>query len=149
MDSFSEATAVTQTSLSDLRGSVTSLTPIDTVEMSTRILDIIFDYTLDKFTDTQSRLNLGRPKFLAVIDRFVEKGARIDMCLPAFPFKSANKEYKVLGILPDKAEELALGRLNTMCLRIGQIYAPGAKVVIISDGLTYNGKLGWESSYQY
>lgn len=46
--------------------------------------------------------------------------------------------YKVLGILPDKAEELALERLNSMCLRIGQIYPPGATLTIISDGLVYN-----------
>ncbi|QIX01996.1 hypothetical protein AMS68_007513 [Peltaster fructicola] len=108
------------------------------MDVSTKILDIIFDYALDKFNDTKAQLNSGRPTFLAVIDRFVENDERVDMCLPAFPFKSANKEYKVLGILPDKAEELALERLNTMCERIKEIYSPGAKVVIISDGLTYN-----------
>jgi len=53
--------------------------------------------------------------------------------------RSANKVYKVLGVLPDKAEELALKRLNDMCLRIGTVYAPGARCTIISDGLVYNG----------
>jgi pyoverdine/dityrosine biosynthesis protein Dit1 len=53
--------------------------------------------------------------------------------------QSANKVYKVLGALPDKAEEIALERLNNMCLRIREIYAPGARCMIVSDGLVYNG----------
>jgi pyoverdine/dityrosine biosynthesis protein Dit1 len=61
------------------------------------------------------------------------------MCLPAFPFKSANKVEKVLGTLPDKAEELALARLNSMCATIGHFYEPGAQLTVISDGLVYNG----------
>jgi pyoverdine/dityrosine biosynthesis protein Dit1 len=69
----------------------------------------------------------------------VRAGSRIDMALPAFPFKSANKVYKALGFLPDKAEEIALSRLHNMCRRIEEIYKPGANVVIISDGLVYNG----------
>ena len=83
----------------------------------------------------------GTAKFLSTIDQFVMTGQRVETCLPAFPFKSANKVYKVLGSLPDKAEELALQRLNSMCTRIKQIYKPGARVTIISDGITYNGTL--------
>ncbi|KAK8085864.1 ABC1 transport [Apiospora hydei] len=106
--------------------------------VSAAILATIFDYASNKFDDTAHRLAAGTPKFLSVIDHFVAAGKPVQMCLPAFPFKSANKVYKVFGILPDKAEELALDRLNTMCVRIGEIYAPGAKLLIISDGLVYN-----------
>ncbi|KAK8131332.1 hypothetical protein PG984_007770 [Apiospora sp. TS-2023a] len=105
--------------------------------ISAAILATIFDYASNKFDDSVHRLAAGTPKFLSVIDGFVLSEQRVEMCLPAFPFKSANKVYKVFGVLPDKAEELALERLNIMCVRIGEIYAPGAKVLIISDGLTY------------
>jgi pyoverdine/dityrosine biosynthesis protein Dit1 len=108
-------------------------------EISSKILAIIFEYALNKFDDSVERLGLGIPKFLHVIDQFVLADKQLKMCLPAFPFKSANKIYKVLGTLPDKAEELALERLNNMCTRIGEIYEPGAKLTIISDGLVYNG----------
>ena len=108
-------------------------------ETSNKILDIVFEYALNKFNDTKERLNAGRPKFVSVIDQFVTAGLPVKMCLPAFPFKSANKIYKVLGDLPDKAEELSLDRLNNMCIRIKEIYSPGAKLTIISDGLVYNG----------
>ncbi|OLN87994.1 Spore wall maturation protein DIT1-like protein 1 [Colletotrichum chlorophyti] len=112
---------------------------LEASETSARILAIIFDYALNKFDDSMERFVAGVPKFLCVIDRFVKTGKQVEMCLPAFPFKSANKVYKVLGTLPDKAEELALERLNTMCTRIGGIYRPGAKLTIISDGIVYNG----------
>lgn len=107
--------------------------------MSTNILEIIFDYALNKFDDCRDRLEAGRPKFIQILNKFVRAGVRIDMCLPAFPFKSANKVYKAFGFLPDKAEEIALSRLHDMCRRIEEIYAPGATVVVISDGLVYNG----------
>ncbi|KAK8015442.1 hypothetical protein PG990_008738 [Apiospora arundinis] len=118
-----------------------SIVPVDAPahsRISAEILATIFDYALNKFDDTAHRLAAGTPKFLSVIRAFVMEGEPVDMCLPAFPFKSANKVYKVFGILPDKAEELALERLNTMCARIGEIYPPGAKLLIISDGLVYN-----------
>ncbi|KAH7166366.1 Pyoverdine/dityrosine biosynthesis protein-domain-containing protein [Dactylonectria macrodidyma] len=110
----------------------------DATETSAKILSIIYEYALNKFDDSVDRLAAGIPKFLAVIDEFVIAGKQVEMCLPAFPFKSANRVYKVFGILPDKAEELAMERLNTMCTRIGQVYEPGAKLTIISDGLVYN-----------
>jgi pyoverdine/dityrosine biosynthesis protein Dit1 len=109
------------------------------MDVSNSILDIVFEYKLHKFDDTTDRLALGRPKFLAAIQHFVQDGKTVEMCLPAFPFKSANKVYKVLGTLPDKAEELALKRLNGLCERIKEIYPPGATLTIISDGLVYNG----------
>lgn len=110
-------------------------------ETSNRILDVVLEYSLNKFGSTAELHNAGRPKFLAVISRFVRSQQKVVMCLPAFPFKSANKVEKVLGTLPDKAEELALGRLNSMCATIGQFYEPGAELTIISDGLVYNGSL--------
>jgi hypothetical protein len=106
---------------------------------STNILEIVFDYALNKFDDCRDRLEAGRFKFISVLNDFVRRDARIDMCLPAFPFKSANKVYKVFGFLPDKAEEIALARLHDMCRRIEEIYSPGAQLVIVSDGLVYNG----------
>jgi pyoverdine/dityrosine biosynthesis protein Dit1 len=110
-------------------------------EISRLILGIIFEYALNKFDQAKVQCEEVANNFLPIIDRFVAAGTRVEACLPAFPFKSANKVYKVLGSLPDKAEELALDRLNSMCARIRQVYSPGAQVTIISDGITYNGTL--------
>ncbi|VUC29926.1 unnamed protein product [Clonostachys rosea] len=107
-------------------------------ETSSKILEIIFEFALNKVDDSVERLTAGTSKFLPTIDRFVKEGKRVELCLPAFPFKSANKVYKVFGILPDKGEELALERLNRMCERIRGVYKPGAKLTILSDGVVYN-----------
>lgn len=113
----------------------------NTDDISAGILAIIFDYALDKFDNSRERLASGMINFLSVINGFVMTDKPVDMCLPGFPFKSANKVNKVLGFLPDKAEELALQRLDTMCLRIRDIYSPGARITIISDGIVYNGQV--------
>jgi pyoverdine/dityrosine biosynthesis protein Dit1 len=109
-------------------------------EVCAAILSIIFEYSLHEYDDTMAQLEVGRPKCLAVIRQFVTAGKKIEMCLPGLPFKSANKTYKVLGRLPDKAEELALARLESICERIESIYPPGAAMIIISDSLIYNGR---------
>lgn len=126
-------------SLADEKSSLPRPPSLEVRDVSHQILDIIFEYALNKFDDSKDRLAAGAAKFLSVIDQFVMAGRRVETCLPAFPFKSANKVYKVLGTLPDKAEELALERLNSMCTRIKEVYKPGARVTIISDGITYNG----------
>ena len=112
----------------------------DIEETSARVLEVIYKYLMTKFGDPEEKISQGTPKFLAVISKFVSEAKTIQMCLPAFPWKSANKVYKVLGSLPDKAEEVALRRLNTMCVEIAEVYKPGATLTIISDGLVYNGK---------
>lgn len=118
----------------------TFASPTDDVKRISRlILDIFLQYALEKFKYTEDRLESSEHGLLDAIGRYVSAGVSVQACLPAFPFKSANKIYKVLGSLPDKAEELALERLNSMCTHIQKIYEPGAEIVIISDGITYNG----------
>ncbi|KAI4167697.1 MAG: hypothetical protein LQ343_007016 [Gyalolechia ehrenbergii] len=105
---------------------------------SAKILSIIYKYRLTKAADAHDRWVEGTPKFLDIIENFVRQAKSIQMCMPAFPFKSANKVYKVLGTLPDRAEEAALEYMNTMCAEIKAIYSPGAKLLVVSDGLVYN-----------
>ncbi|KAI0398592.1 transferase family protein [Xylariaceae sp. FL0594] len=107
-------------------------------DISRRILRIFFEYALNKIDHSEAGFERGAQNFVPVVRRFVAAGERVEACLPAFPFKSANKAYKVLGNFPDKAEELALDRLNNICRRIRLIYPPGARITIISDGMTYN-----------
>lgn len=61
--------------------------------------------------------------------------------LPAFPGKSPNSA-KVLGYLPDMAEQRALQFLNELCNRINRIYEPGAQIIICSDGRVFSDVVG-------
>ena len=71
------------------------------------------------------------------LEYFVRKELPLQFCLPAFPAKSANRN-KTLGGLPDLGEELALQRLHDFCENMFRYYAPGAKLIICSDGHVFN-----------
>ncbi|GAA4703915.1 L-tyrosine/L-tryptophan isonitrile synthase family protein [Phytohabitans rumicis] len=77
----------------------------------------------------------------AKIQQQMARGEPLCFLLPAFPGKSPNPR-KVLGVLPDMAEAVSLGRLDEMCRRIGAVYAPGAQVVICSDGRVFSDAVG-------
>lgn len=109
------------------------------LETAAKVLQIIDRYRLRRAANATTKADEGALKFLALIYTHVKAGEVIPMCLPAFPFKSPNSTSKVLGKLPDRAEDLALSHLNGLCASIQRVYAPGAKLTIISDGLVYNG----------
>lgn len=88
---------------------------------------------------------LGRASFTPRVQKHIVANEIIPMVLPAFPMKSNNRMDKVLGALPDLGEELGLARLNNLCSDIKAIYPPGALVVIVTDGLCYNGSLSFRS----
>ena len=83
----------------------------------------------------------GLTSFIPTVVEQVKKKEPVRMILPAFPFKSPNARDKVLGVLPDLGEELALYHLNGLCENIARVYGPGADVYISSDGLVYSGEL--------
>lgn len=112
----------------------------DAMETAQRILDVILRYKSPLPKGAEDRSDEGTLKFLGLVYRAVKVNKRIRMVLPAFPFKSPNSEVKVLGTLPDKAEEVALAHLDGLCAAIEDIYTPGAILTIVSDGLVYNGQ---------
>jgi len=65
----------------------------------------------------------------------------ITFVLPAFPGKSPNLS-KVLSPLPDMAEKLALQFLQQLCDQIKNVYAPGAKIILCSDGRVFSDIIG-------
>lgn len=115
---------------------------------ASRILAVISRYELRCRDQSLQTLVNAKPKFIEQVGTRVAAGEAILMCLPAFPFKSPNTSSKVLGRLPDRAEQFALAHLNGLCSAIQDVYSPGAKLMIISDGLVYNGTVvftprGW------
>lgn len=126
--------------ISSIRTSESTTAQIDIFATAQQILDIIFRYRSPLPKDAVDRSDEGAIKSLSIIYLAVKSEKAVRMVLPAFPFKSPNVQAKVLGSVPDKAEDIALAHLNGMCAAIGEIYNPGAKLVIVSDGLVYNGK---------
>lgn len=85
-------------------------------------------------------LKCEAPHLSRVIDA-VSNGLPITFVLPAFPGKSPNLE-KVLGPLPDMAERHSLEFLGRLCDRVRQHYAPGARVILCSDGRVFSDVVG-------
>ncbi|KAM3448332.1 hypothetical protein MY3296_007866 [Beauveria thailandica] len=83
----------------------------------------------------------GRDVFRRCVDGFISRGKMIEFCLPAFPCKSSNTQ-KVLSDVPDRGEYLALGNLHNFLREIENIYSPGAKLWIISDGHVFSDCIG-------
>jgi pyoverdine/dityrosine biosynthesis protein Dit1/AcrR family transcriptional regulator len=78
---------------------------------------------------------------LPKVRRFVLAGEPLHLLLPAFPAKSPSLR-KVLGPLPDMAEELALSFLENICDELREIYSPGARITICSDGRAFSDLVG-------
>ena len=78
---------------------------------------------------------------LKKVEEAIKEQRPISFVLPAFPGKSPNLA-KVLGPLPDMAEEQALIFLNELCNQVKQLYAFGAKILLCSDGRVFSDVIG-------
>ncbi len=67
----------------------------------------------------------------------MSEGKTLRFILPAFPAKSPSP-LKVAVSTPDLGEVIALQNLNRLCEKISAVYAPGAEVVICSDGRVFS-----------
>lgn len=127
----------------------------DPDETSLRVLRLLRTYRRSPLEG--DRCAAGRPcgacqdEHLGSIARFVRRGEPIQFALPAFPSKSPNTK-KVLGDLPDLGERLALSFLHRLCCHIQDIYPPGARMLLCSDGRVFSDVVGVSdeqvSSYQ-
>jgi pyoverdine/dityrosine biosynthesis protein Dit1/AcrR family transcriptional regulator len=83
----------------------------------------------------------ARVLHLPAIEAFLDAGEPVQLALPAFPAKAPNPA-KVLGKLPDLAESLALASLRSLLDEIGEAHAPGAELIICSDGHVFADEVG-------
>ena len=81
------------------------------------------------------------PTLLATVQRAVEDRTPLRLLLPAFPAKSANRE-KTSGDEPDLGDVTALFRLEDLSRRISALHAPGAEIVLCSDGRVFADVVG-------
>ncbi|KAB2578597.1 putative pyoverdine dityrosine biosynthesis protein [Lasiodiplodia theobromae] len=107
----------------------------DDAQLASRIAEI-FDQYLRNVVP-HDKWNVGRSYFEARVLDFVSRRLPVRFCLPAFPCKSPSAE-KTCGTDPDRAEYLALKTLDEFARRVGDVYSPGAIVLIVSDGHVFS-----------
>ncbi|KAJ9661526.1 dityrosine synthesis enzyme [Neophaeococcomyces mojaviensis] len=83
----------------------------------------------------------GRNIFRKKVQCYTDRRMTIEMALPAFPCKSTNPE-KVASQVPDGAEYEALLTLVKFCDEVTDFYAPGCRIVIVSDGHVFSDCIG-------
>lgn len=97
-----------------------------------QIAKILKEYSLQEMA-----FNLEEIPLLKKIIARMESGKELEFILPAFPAKSPSQK-KTSGELPDFGEVLALKNLQNFCDRISDLYSPGAKLIICSDGRVFS-----------
>ncbi|KAK8431996.1 putative pyoverdine/dityrosine biosynthesis protein [Phyllosticta citricarpa] len=102
-------------------------------QVADSVLSVIESYRLKASPFEPKTVQDARDTFLPYLTSTVKAEQPVVLVLPAFPFKSPNAKDKVLGVLPDKAEEVSLLHLQSLCNNIKDVYAPGAELWIVSD----------------
>lgn len=129
--------------LSESRLAKTALPVIYTPEVDSVVEKIteLFDKEFRNVTHDDMWNQGGRSYFADRVRFFVSRNTIIEACLPAFPCKSSNT-MKVAGDRPDKGEELAMRRILAFSKMVQNVYAPGIKVWIVSDGHVFSDCIG-------
>jgi len=114
-----------------------------------KVCAIILKHSLKKDIDAESiqvftslKDQQGLTELKKKILQFVQKSQPIAFTLVGFPFKSGNKDRKVIGILADQAERHALENLEEFLEDIHKVHKHGAKLTIYTDGLSFFDLLG-------
>lgn len=113
-------------------------------KIADKVLAIILSHSLTRDIDAESVNELHSPEPLQgcfelrqKLLQIIQTSQPITFTLVGFPFKSGNKETKVIGDLPDLAERLALEKLHKFMEEISRVYTYGAKISIYTDGLAF------------
>ncbi len=102
------------------------------MDLASQIEEIFINYSAHlKGENLQSS-----PLFRRMKDKMA-KSQELVFLLPAFPGKSPSPA-KTSGAMPDLGEVLALQGLNELCSKISELYPPGARIVICSDGRVFS-----------
>ncbi|MFE0136304.1 L-tyrosine/L-tryptophan isonitrile synthase family protein [Streptomyces sp. NPDC059037] len=113
----------------------------ETRQITHEILSLLLPHRRTVEADAELDTTDAFPEQLLQISGLVGRGEPVLFTLPGFPCKSPNTA-KVFNHLPDQGELLALRFLDSLCARIGKVYAPGARVLICSDGHIFGDVIG-------
>jgi L-tyrosine isonitrile synthase len=76
------------------------------------------------------------------LQKFMINNRPISFVFPGYPIKSTNTQTKVLGILPDGAEDVSFRQFAKFVNEVEAIYEYGIEIHIVSDGYVFNRLLG-------
>ncbi|KTD09247.1 pyoverdine biosynthesis protein [Legionella gratiana] len=105
--------------------------------LTTQILNILAEHRkIPDYEKESHAVTEFSESIINKVESMVLQGKKIRLVAPAFPEK-APVRGKTLGDTPDMAELVSLQHLNNICKKIGDVYGPGAEMVIYSDGFAF------------
>lgn len=105
--------------------------------MKEQLLQVFEQYRMNP-TPIDEYETKGKTILAEKFDKFIVNNQPIEFVMLGFPFKSTNIRDKVLGVLPDLGELLTLKNFAKFNEDIKQVYAPGIKLNMVSDGFVFN-----------
>jgi pyoverdine/dityrosine biosynthesis protein Dit1 len=82
--------------------------------------------------------SVGKALLAEKIDSHLAGKEPLSFVMLGFPFKSTNTRDKVLGHLPDMAEQATLNNFQVFNQEIKKVYEPGVSITIVSDNYIFN-----------
>lgn len=107
------------------------------------VLDIFQGFRMPE-TQIDQYESVGKAILRDKLSTFISNNKPIDFAMLGFPFKSTNDVHKVLGKTPDLAEQATLDNFDMFNKRVKEVYEPGVKIHMVSDGYVFNDILGVE-----
>lgn len=106
-----------------------------------RVFDLMRSKRFRAGTNKQTRFDENKERFRPIVEEHMREGSALEFVLPSFPFKH-NNPVKVARKSADMAEVLCLSQLYEICHALGRVYEPGARFVIVGDGMVYREMFG-------
>jgi pyoverdine/dityrosine biosynthesis protein Dit1 len=101
------------------------------------ILDV-FQHIRMQPTPIDQYDSVGKDILRSRIEQFVSNNKTIEFVMLGYPMKSANTRDKVLGVLPDLAEQASIENFAQFNEVVKQFYAPGVRINVVNDGYVFN-----------
>lgn len=102
-----------------------------------QVLDIFDDFRMDP-TPIDEYDSVGKERLKQQMLLYINAGVPIEFRMLGYPFKSNNIRDKVIGTLPDLGEQLSLENFMEFHRRVQEVYTPGVRITLISDGIVFN-----------
>lgn len=107
------------------------------LQVTEQILNVFDGFRMMTHADDQYD-EVGKDLLANRVGKFVVNNQPIKFSMLGYPYKSPNTRDKVLGILPDLAEEVSLNNFNRFDQEIKKVYSPGVTISMIQDGYAFN-----------
>lgn len=106
--------------------------------IASQIVGLFEGFKMQSYSEADQWTAKGKNVMTSKIESAVSNNKPVEFVMLGYPFKSVNTLTKVLGTVPDRNEKESIDRIIQFTKLIENVYEPGAKFNIASDGYAFN-----------